>query len=131
MIVGNDNPIDTFSPYFPVGDSFRYVDTLDSSSALFDFSQAELNQYASGQLFFVDSTGGVFDSQSLPSGLSLSSFDIRFGLVDIFDDNFEGTGRLTFRIDSVRAVPEPGAAMMLCVAAIALATQRHSRRSSA
>ncbi len=27
--------------------------------------------------------------------------------MDIFDDNFEETGHLTFRIDSVQAVPEP------------------------
>ncbi len=127
MIIGDDNPSDSFPPFFPIGDSFRYVDALDGSSALFDFSQAELFQHASGVLFFVDSTGDVFSSQALPSGLPLASFNLMFGLVDIFDDNFEETGRLMFRIESIRAVPEPGSVTMLCLTAIALATWR--RRS--
>ncbi len=128
QMVGNDNPIDTFPPFFPVGDSFRYSDQLDIFSPLFDLTVSDFFQYASGILFFVDSTGEVFNSQALPSGLPLSSFDIQFGLVDIFDDNFEETGRLTFRIDSIRAVPEPGTVTMLCVTAIAFATQFRTRR---
>ncbi len=124
MIIGNGNPSDEFPPYFPIGDSFRYVDTLDDSSTLFDFSQAELFQSASGSLFFVDSTGDLFDSQALPSGLAVSSFDSRFGLVIITDDNFEETGRLTFRIDSVQAVPEASTAAMLCLTIIMLVAWR-------
>lgn len=128
MIVGNDNLADAFPPFFPVGDSFRYSDALDLTSTLFDLSQTELNQYASGSLFLVDPAGGVFDSQALPSGLPLSSFDTQFGVVDIFDDNFEETGRLTFRIDTIRAVPEPGTTtMLLCISAATLAWRRPRR----
>ncbi len=127
MIIGNDNPADTFPPFFPIGDSFRYVDSLDSVSALFDFSQSELFHYATGMLFIADSTGGAFGSQALPSGLPLASFDNRFGVVDITDDNFGESGRLTFRIDSIQAVPEPGMTMLLSISAVALATRRPRR----
>jgi hypothetical protein len=58
QMVGNDNPSDTYAPFFPVGDSFRYSDQLDIFSPMFDLSVSDLFQYASGVLFFVDSTGG-------------------------------------------------------------------------
>jgi hypothetical protein len=127
MIIGNDNPSDTFPPFFPIGDSFRYLDALDGASTLFDFSQSSQPQSTSGQIFLVDSTGGEFGSQSLPAGLPLSAFDIRFGIVDIYDGNFDGTGRLVFRIDSMGVIPEPSTATMLCFGAMTLATRLRKR----
>ncbi len=123
IIIGNDNPADTFPPFFPIGDSFRYLDSLDSVSSLFDFSQSELFHYATGMLFVADSTGGAFGSQALPSGLPLASFNNRFGVVDITDDNFGESGSLTFRIDSIQAVPEPAGMMLLCISALTVATR--------
>jgi hypothetical protein len=132
MIVGDGNPADTFPPYFPIGDSFRYSDALDGASTLFDFSQSQQFQSASGSLFLVDSTAVVFDSQALPLVLPLSSFDVRFGLVAISGDNFEETGRLMFRIDSVRAVPEPATLSLLAVGGAGVLFRRwRSARSRA
>lgn len=120
MIVGDNNATDTFPPFFPVGDSFRYVDALDGSSALFDVPPESQPQHASGELFLIDSTGGVFGSQALPSGLPLTFFNVRFGIVDLFNDNFEPTGRVTFRIDSLSVVPEPNS-LAICGAALTFA----------
>jgi hypothetical protein len=121
MIVGDGNLADGFPPFFPVGDSFRYSDSLDSSSALFDFSQADFAQFANVGVFLVDSSGEVFDSQALPSGLPLSAFDDRYGVVDIYDDNFEATGKLIFRVDSIRLVPESSTYLLLLTGTAALA----------
>ncbi len=131
MIVGDNNLTDTAPPFFPVGDSFRYADALDDTSALFDFSEADLSQYASGQIFLADSAGGVFSSQALPAGLPLPSFDVRYGIVDIYDDDFEATGRITFRIDSVQSVPEPGTGFLVLagLAAVACGHLRKRGRS--
>lgn len=130
MIVGNDNTTDTLPPFFPVGDSFRYSDLIDGASTWLDFSQADLFHFANGSLFFIDSTGGAFDSQSLPSGLPLSFFDVRYGIINIYDDNFEETARLTFRIDSVNAVPEASAVTMIGIAVMALGVWRRVRRQN-
>jgi len=130
MIVGDNNTVDRFPPFFPVGDSFRYADQLDEISPLFDFSTADLVQFPYGNIFLVDSTGTAFSSQVLPSGLPLAAFDQRYGVIDIFDDNFEETGRLGFRIDSiqqVQPVPEPNTLTLLftgLAAALSMAALR-------
>jgi len=131
MIVGDNNPVDGFPPFFPVGDSFRYADQLDEISPLFDFSTAFLAQFPSGNIFLVDSTGTAFSSQVLPSGLPLASFNQRYGVINIFDDDFEETGRLGFRIDSiqaVRAVPEPSTLALLLAGLAAASSTATLRR---
>jgi len=130
MIVGDNNPVDGFPPFLPVGDTFRYADQLDEISPLFDFSTADLLQFPWGHIFLVDSTGTAFSSQVLPSGLPLAAFNQRYGVIDIFDDDFEETGRLGFRIDSiqaVRAVPEPST-LALLVAGLAAASSTATLR---
>ncbi|MDZ4784391.1 MAG: PEP-CTERM sorting domain-containing protein [Planctomycetia bacterium] len=128
MIVGNDNLDDFFPPFFPPGDSFRYGDSLDGTSALFDFSQAEFFQFANAGLFLADSSSEAFDSQDLPSGLPLSAFDGRYGLVDIYDDNFEATGKLVFQIDSIRAVPEPSTYVLATIGLFGMASVIRQRK---
>ncbi len=114
QLVGNDNPTDTFPPFFPVGDSFRYGGQLDifTGSPLFDqdaLFNAEFLQFAFGNVFLVDPTGAVFDSQALPvGGLPLSGFTRRYGVINLFDDNFEQTGLLVFEINAITlATPVP------------------------
>jgi hypothetical protein len=125
MIVGNDNTANVFAPFFPAGDSFRYSDSLDTTSALFDFSASDLAQFPTGAVFLTDPTATAFNSQALPAGgLPLSGLTDRSGLIYLEDDNFEQTGRLTFRIDSIRAVPEPGSLVLFAAAAFALTRQR-------
>jgi hypothetical protein len=127
MIVGDNNAADTFPPFFPVGDSFRYQDSLDRASPLFDFPAAELFQSPYAVVFLTDPAGTAFGSQALPSGLPLSGLGSRSGIIYIDDDNFETTGRLSFRIDSIRAVPEPVAPTLLAAAGLGLATRRRRR----
>ena len=124
MIVGDNNASDPFPPFFPVGDSFRHQDLLDPSSALFGFSAAEFFQSPFAAVFLADPSGTTFDSQALPAGLPLSSLGSRSGIVQIDDDNFETTGRLSFRIDSIRAVPEPAATALVAAASLGLALRR-------
>ena len=126
MIVGDNNAADSFPPFFPVGDSFRHQDSLDASSALFDFSAAQRFQSPYAAVFLTDPAGAAFGSQALPAGLPLSSLGSRSGIIYIDDDNFETTGRLSFRIDSIRAVPEPAAPLVLA-AALGLTLRRRVR----
>jgi hypothetical protein len=111
MVVGNDNP--DASPFFPVGDFFRYFDELDRRSPLFDFSAGDLFQFVGGDIVLADSTGSAFTSLDLPHGLPLGAFDQRSGSVRIFDEEGERTGLLEFRIDSIRAIPEPSSLALL------------------
>ena len=57
----------------------------------------------------------------------VESLGSRSGIVQIDDDNFGTTGRLSFRIDSIRAVPEPATLTLLTAAVLGLAMRRRRR----
>lgn len=124
--IGNDVPPGTRSPS---GDYFRYLDLLaippGERDALVDYSVFDTTDYLAdpiAQLTLVDPSGLAFSSRDLPQGvLPLEQLTNRLGEFSASDDNGEYEGALfsvQFRIDSIRAVPEPGGPALLAAATI-------------
>lgn len=129
MIVGNDNPTDGLLR--PAGDSFRLADQLSIRSPLFDQAallNAEFPHFSLASIFLADPAGAAFDSLALPQGgLPLAALTRRYGVIDIFDDEFTPAGQLQFRIDSIQPVapvPVPPAAALALVGGLTAAFAR-------
>ena len=126
LIVGNDVPGGL--PFSPAGDFFRYFDQIPDQYgrqdplvdyARFDAADSFVIPFAS--ITLSDPIGAAFSSQDLPRGLlPLSAFTDRYGEFSFFDGNGEDInyGSIGFRIDTIRAVPEPGSLTLLACAVV-------------
>lgn len=81
-------------------------------------------QFGSVVVRLVDDTGSVWNSDALPTMLSLPSFTQRYGQVSIIDP----TSLIYFSLDSLHPIPEPAAGILMAIAAGAVFTCRVNQR---